>query len=157
MNKNLNNVRIYRTQEGTIFEVACAIIIILSFILSIVQLSRGHHLGGAMLMQTIISGVSILLLLVLAYAPHTFNIPDDSPAELYWATVRLLRIIAVLAALLSLGITLCSLFGFEPKLLIIVFVVACIVLCVWHQVKQTRMKKRSRLTNFDGKSENSSV
>ena len=157
MNKNLNNVRICRTLEGTIFEVACATIVLLSLVFSIVLLGNESRMGGVMLMQTIISGVSVLLMLVLAYAPHTFNIPDDSPAELYWTTVRLMRIIALLAALLSLGITLHALFGAEPKLLVIAFVVTCVALCVWYHVKQRRIMKRSRLTNFDGKSENSSV
>lgn len=149
MNKNLNNYSVHRTKESTIVELACGGILLLSFVLGIVLTSRHSPVGGPMVLQTIICASSVLLTLVLAYAPHTFNIPDDSPAELYALTVSLLRIAALLMALMSLGVTLSVMFNAGPVPIIVAFTIAFIPLIVWYAVKKHRITKAKQESNAD--------
>ena len=142
MNNNNINFQVHRTKEGTIIEAICGLLILLSFIISFVVMSGSKQGGAGMLIQTGIMAFVIVLMLVLAYAPHTFNIPDDSPAELFIATVRFLRLAAVLFGLLSLGITLTTLFGFNPAILPALFGICFVPLMCWYFYIYIKVRKR---------------
>lgn len=147
MNKNLNNFTTYRTLEGTVIELTCALLIILSLVCSILLFDQNAGMAKGMLVSTIICGSSTLLVLVLTYAPHTFNIPDDSPAELYWLVIRFLRIIAVLSALLQFGLSFSALLGAELLPALIAYVLAFIVLLVWYVLRKGRITKQTSLSD----------
>jgi hypothetical protein len=140
MNKNNINFQVHRTTEGTICEAVSGLLILLSLIFSIIIMYHSKEAGSAMLIQTGIIALSVVLILVLAYAPHTFNIPDDSPASVFLATIRMIRIIALMSAVLSLGITLCALFGYEPSVLLAVYVAVIVVATGWYLLKIKRKK-----------------
>ena len=132
MNKNNINFQVNRTKEGTICEIACGLLLILSLILSFVLLSSTAQGGIAMLIQTGSIAFGVLLMLILVYQPKTFNIPDNSPAELFIATVRFVRIAAVLMSVLSLAITLSAIFSFEPTLIFGLFGLIFVPLLCWY-------------------------
>lgn len=132
MNKNNINFQAHRTKEGTIIEFICGLLLLLSFIFSFVVMSGSKQGGAGMLIQTGIMAFVIVLMLVLAYAPQTFNIPDDSPAELFIATIRFMRLAAVLMGLFSLGITLTTLFGSNPAILLSLFGTCFVPLMCWY-------------------------
>lgn len=142
MNKNLNNFTVYRTFEGTIIELTCAVLFILSLACSILLLDQNAGMAKGMLVSTVICGISTLLGLVLTYAPHTFNIPDDSPEELYWHVIRFIRIVAVLTALLQFGLSFSALLGVHPLPVLVAYVLAFIVLLVWYAVRKSRIAKQ---------------
>lgn len=92
------------------------LLVLISMLLSFLLLSKSPEEGVALLINTLSAGFGILLILVLAYCPTTFNIPDNSPAELFAATVLLLRITALWLGLLMLGIAICMFLGSSPAL-----------------------------------------
>ena len=98
--------------------------------------------GKAMIAQSLISAFSVGIVLFFAYLPHTFNIPDDSPASVFLATIRMIRIIALMSAVLSLGITRCALFGYEPRVLLAVYVAVIVIATVWYLLKIKRKKSK---------------
>lgn len=142
MNNNSINYRTPRTVVGTVCEIFAAVVIVLSVVLSIVMVTQHHHAGSAMLIQSGVMAFSTALMLFLAYCPSTFNIPDDSPAEVFDVTVLLLRVISILSALLSLVITLSAMFGKNPKQVAIGYVVVVIAFSVWYTVKAQQFRHK---------------
>ena len=140
MNNNSINFQTPRTRLGTICEISCGVIMLLAIILSFVVLDKNPQAGKAMIAQSLISAFSVGIVLFFAYLPHTFNIPDDSPASVFLATIRMIRIIALMSAVLSLGITLCALFGYEPGVLLAVYVAVIVVATGWYLLKIKRKK-----------------
>jgi len=132
MNKNNINFQVHRTTEGTICEAVSGLLILLSLIFSIIIMYHSKEAGSAMLIQTGIIAFCVVLILVLAYHPSTFNIPDDSPAELFIATVRFLRYTAVLTSMLSLAITLSSFLGFPGEIVPSLFGICFVPLMCWY-------------------------
>jgi hypothetical protein len=132
MNKNNINFQVHRTTEGTVCEAVCGLLLLLSLIFSMIIMHHSKEAGAGMLIQTGIIALSVVLILVLAYAPHTFNIPDDSPAELFVATVRFLRYTAVLTSMLSLGITLSAFLGFPGGIVPSLFGICFVPLMCWY-------------------------
>lgn len=148
MNNNSINFQTPRTRLGTICELSCGIMLLLSLALSFVVLNNNPEAGKAMIMQSFITACSVALVLFFAYLPHTFNIPDDSPAEAFWATIRLLRIVALLSSALSLGITLTALFGAKPDVLVAAFIIVIVAALVWYLLKMRSCKAGK--TNMQG-------
>ena len=144
MNNNNINFRVHRTKAGTICELVCAATMLLSIVLSFVLSFNDKHVAGAMITQALSLGTGVLLTLVLAYRPETFNIPDDSPAELFVATVNFLRATAVLMSLLSLGITLGAACSFHPLPVLIGFGIAMAVVLYIYIVKQLRYSPKKK-------------
>lgn len=132
MNKNNIHFQVRRTKGGTIVEVVSGLLVLISLLLSFLLLSKSPEDGVALLINTLSVGFGVLLVLALAYCPTTFNIPDDSPAELFAATVLLLRITALWLGLLMLSITLCMFFGFSPTLVSGVWGLLFIPLLCWY-------------------------
>lgn len=145
MNNNNINFKVHRTKEGTIIEAICGLLILLSVIFSFVVMSGSKQGGAAMLIQTGIITFVIVVMLMLAYAPHTFNIPDNSPAELFIATVRFIRLAAVLIVLLSLGITLSALFGANPAILPTLFGCCFVPLMCWYFYVYFKVRRKRSL------------
>ena len=132
MNNNSINYKVYRTKEGTILEILCAVLILFSIVLSIANRDKIGDSATGLLVMSLIFGATVALCLVLAYFPRTFNIPDDSPAFLYAATVRFIRLASVLAALMALGLTVCALFAVSPAPMLIGLGVVFACLMAWH-------------------------
>ena len=144
MNNNSINFKVHRTKEGTIFEVTSAVLIALAIALSFVVMNRNPDVGRGMVIQSFIMAGSTALSLILAYAPHTFNIPDDSPAEAFVATIRLVRLASVLMASLSLGITLTALFGLQPVALLIGYGVILVGMIGWYMYRMHIIKRQTK-------------
>lgn len=140
MNKNNINFQVNRTKEGTVCEIVCGLLILISLILSFVLLKTTAQGGSAMLIQTCSIAFGVLLMLILVYQPNSFNIPDDSPAELFIATVRFVRITAVLLSVLSLATTLSAFFSFEPTLIFGLFGLLFVPLLCWYFYIYIRIK-----------------
>lgn len=132
MNKNNINFQVHRTTEGTICEAVSGLLLLLSLIFSIIIMYHSKEAGSAMLIQTGVIAFCVVLILVLAYTPGTFNIPDDSPAELFVATVRFVRYTAVLTSMLSLAITLSSFLGFPGEIVPSLFGICFVPLMCWY-------------------------
>lgn len=132
MNKNNIHFQVCRTKGGTIVEVVSGLLVLISLLLSFLLLSKSPEDGVVLLVNTLSVGFGVLLVLALAYCPTTFNIPDDSPAELFAATVLLLRITALWLGLLMLSITLCMFFGFSPTLVSGVWGLLFVPLLCWY-------------------------
>ena len=132
MNKNNINFQVHRTTEGTVCEAVSGLLLLLSLIFSIIIMYHSKEAGAGMLIQTGVIAFCVVLILVLAYHPSTFNIPDDSPAELFVATVRFLRYTAVLTSMLSLAITLSSFLGFPGEIVPSIFGICFVPLMCWY-------------------------
>lgn len=132
MNKNNINFQVHRTTEGTICEAVSGLLLLLSLIFSIIIMYHSKEAGAAMLIQTSAIAFCVVLILVLAYAPGNFNIPDDSPAELFVATVRFVRYTAVFISMLSLGITLSAFLGFPGGIVPSIFGICFVPLMCWY-------------------------
>ena len=141
MNKNNINFQVCRTKEGTIAELVCGVLLLMSLILSLILLIKVREAGIAMLIQTGVMGFGVILMLVLAYHPKTFNVPDDSPAELYVVTIRFLRYIAVLTALMTLGITLSAFLGFNPVAMMCALGIIFVILMCWYLYQSIKTKR----------------
>ncbi len=94
-----------------------------------------------MLLQTGSIGFGVLLMLFLAYKPETFNIPDNSPAEMFVVTVKFIRYVAVLMSLMSFGITLNAFLGFNPTVIMAGFGLLFVPLLCWYFHEYIKIKK----------------
>ena len=142
MNKNNINFQVHRTTEGTICEAVSGLLLLLSLIFSIIIMYHSKEAGSAMLIQTGVIAFCVVLILVLAYHPSTFNIPDDSNAEMFIATVRFLRYTAVLVSMLSLAITLSSFLGFPGEIVPSLFGICFVPLMCWYFFVYFKAKRR---------------
>lgn len=141
MNKNNINFQVHRTKESTLIELVCGLLVLLSFILSIVLFIKVREAGVGMLLQTGSIGFGVLLMLFLAYKPETFNIPDNSPAEMFVVTVKFIRYVAVLMSLMSFGITLNAFLGFNPTVIMAGFGLLLVPLLCWYFHEYIKIKK----------------
>lgn len=144
MNKNNIHFQVHRTKEGTLIELISGLLVLLSLILSIVLFIKVREAGGAMFLQTGTLGFAVLLMLFLAYKPETFNIPDDSPAELFIVTVKFLRYVAVLMSLMSLGITLSAFLSFNPTVMMAGFGLLLVPLLCWYFYATIKIKRNKK-------------
>lgn len=142
MNNNNINFKVCRTTESTIVEVACALMTVVAIVLGIVMMRRDSEAGKGIISVAFSFGFSMLLMLVLAYCPNTFSIPDDANAGMFAATVRFLRILSVCLSLLMLGIVVSLFLGITDKGLVTV-VCSIPVICafVWYFIAYTKAKR----------------
>ena len=145
MNKNNINFQVHRTKEGTICEVVSSLLVLISLIISLVMLVGNPEGAVAMLIQTVSIGFAIALILILVYHPTNFNIPDDSPAELFVTTIRFCRYVSVLMALMSLGITLSEFIGFNPVPVMAGFGILFAPLLCWYFYGYIKVKYKKRI------------
>lgn len=98
-----NEFKVYRTLEGTIFEVVTALLIISSVLIMALSSSREMQAEG--IVEILILAACAALFLALAYHPTSdfINIPvkRDNLIQLS-ITVRMMRVIAVDLAVISL-------------------------------------------------------
>jgi uncharacterized membrane protein len=103
-----NDFKVYRTLEGTIFEVVTALLVVASLLITVLFSHFGDTLLGGVL-GTVLLSVCALLFLFLAYHPASdlINIPvkRENPAQLE-ITVRMMRVVAVEIGALSLLMSL---------------------------------------------------
>jgi hypothetical protein len=143
MNKNNINFQVHRTKEGTICEVVSGLLLLISLILCFIMLSQTPEGAAAMFIQTGTTAIGVVLILCLAYFPKTFNVPDDSPAEVYVATIRFVRIVAVLMSLLALSITTATYLSLSPTLPLIGFGIIFVPALAWYLYVCWKAKKSS--------------
>ena len=100
---NINEVKVYRTLEGTIFEMLTAIFIIVMYLTAFTtRYFDFDNFQGKHLATIVLSVISIVLLLV-AYSPKNINI-GGQPKNIRQVeiSIRTVRIIAVELALFCL-------------------------------------------------------
>ena len=125
-------IRVNRTTEGTIFEVAFLVLAIVVWVLIILMLSkapdvitthfdgRGHPNGygspwGLLVPCLITTGVGVLLL-VVAYHPHLINMPVEvKNLRQHELAIRSTRVAALVVLLLTLSIPATLLFFESPS------------------------------------------
>ncbi|MBR1448238.1 MAG: hypothetical protein IJ588_05780 [Prevotella sp.] len=144
MNKNNINFQVHRTKEGTICEIISGVLILISLALSLVLINKSHEAGSAMLIQTVVLGLCNALILFLAYRPETFNIPDNSPAEMFVATIRFCRLSAILLSLMSVTITVNAFLEGDPRLIFGILGFLFIPLLCWYFTVYIRTKYRTK-------------
>ena len=122
-------IKVNRTKEGTVFEIAFAMLAVIVWALIILMLSkapdviathfdgRGHPNGygspWGLVIPCIITTVVGAGLLVVAYHPHLINMPVEMKTPLqYELGIRSTRVAALTLLLLTLSIP-CSLLLFE--------------------------------------------
>lgn len=114
-------VKVHRTTEGTIFEVAFLVLAVIVWAIIIWQVSKapnviathfdmnGHPNGygspWGLMFPSIIMTVTGACLLAAAYFPHTINIPVEvkTPRQ-YELLIRMVRIAAIIMLLMTLAI-----------------------------------------------------
>ena len=100
---NINDVKVYRTLEGTIFEISTAIIIIVMYLTAFTtRYFDFDNFQGKHLATIVLSAISIVLL-VIAYSPKNINI-GGQPKNIRQVeiAIRTVRVIAVELALFCL-------------------------------------------------------
>ncbi|MBO6295995.1 MAG: DUF1648 domain-containing protein [Prevotella sp.] len=123
VNKNMTNVRVYRTTEGTIFECVAAVIIVVMWALIAYyfkslpdQIPTHFDMTGdadgfgskhTLWILGIIGTLTTTLLLFSAYHPRFMNLPVKVTKPVHIAmAIRMLRIICIIIALLFVDIVL---------------------------------------------------
>lgn len=121
VNKNMTNVRVYRTTEGTIFESVAAVIIVVMWALiayyfkglpdwipthfDMTGNADGFASKHTLWFLGIIGTLTTALLLFSAYRPRFMNLPVKVTKPVHVAmAVRMLRIICIIIALLFVDI-----------------------------------------------------
>ncbi len=144
MNNNNINFKVCRTKESIIVEVFCGLITVVAIVLSIVMLRRDSEIGKQMLAATFSIGFCKFLMLVLAYCPRTFCIPDDANARMFAVTVRFLRVLSVCLSLLMIGIVVSLFLGISKQLVTIVFNIPVVCTFVWYLIAYTKAKTKNK-------------
>lgn len=108
-NDDRPEVHIFRTKEGTVFEVVCGVLLLVMWVLTLWSWQHGRGTPGAQLTTDIIGTLTTVFCLACAYRPNMINIPTRITNERQtWTLVRLDRIICVEICLLFIGINLCD-------------------------------------------------
>lgn len=142
MNKNKIDFKVYRTKEGTIFEVVTGLLVLISIILGIVLLSSNREGGVFVLCESVFLGFLAAMLLVLAYMPKTFNVPDDATPAMFIVVIRFLRMMSVSMALLCLIIAIASFLSFPPQYYFIGHAAVMTGLIIWYIIAMVRAKQK---------------
>ena len=96
---NRPSVKVNRTLEGTVFEIAVAIILIVSWVIIIIN--RDNLPASFPFAQCVTTSVVSLGMLVAAYFPNSINMPVriETPRQ-YALAIRMIRIIGVILSLM---------------------------------------------------------
>ena len=137
-------VKVHRTTEGTIFEVAFLVLAVIVWTLIIWQVSKapnviathfdmnGHPNGygspWGLMFPCIMTTVVGACLLAAAYFPHTINVPVEvkTPRQ-YELLIRMTRIIALIMLLLTLAIPMTLLVFSNPQTWPVFGIIALII------------------------------
>lgn len=121
-------VKVSRTVEGTVFEIAVAIILIASWIYILVNIDKLP--ASFPFFQCIVTSVVALCMLAVAYFPNSINMPIKvrTPRQ-YALTIRMVRLFGLIfsmapAAMVFGGIPLSAVI---VSTMIIVLVVFCVL------------------------------
>ena len=151
-------IQVYRTKEGTLFEVAFVILAVVVWVLVLWMLSQAPdriatHFDGSgqpngwgspwgLLVPCVITTVVGILLLICAYHPHLINMPVEikSPRQ-YELAIRSTRIAALVLLLLTLAIpSSLLLFDSPTPWLVIGAVGLMIAVAIYYSVRIYRSK-----------------
>ncbi len=137
-------VKVHRTTEGTIFEVAFLVLAVIVWAIIIWQVSKapnviathfdmnGHPNGygspWGLMFPCIMTTVVGACLLAAAYFPHTINVPVEvkTPRQ-YELLIRMTRIIALIMLLLTLAIPMTLLVFSSPQTWPVFGIIALII------------------------------
>ena len=137
-------VKVHRTTEGTIFEVAFLVLAVIVWAIIIWQVSKapnviatrfdmnghpnGYGLPWGLMFPCIMTTVVGACLLAAAYFPHTINVPVEvkTPRQ-YELLIRMTRIIALIMLLLTLAIPMTLLVFSSPQTWPVFGIIALII------------------------------
>lgn len=102
MNDNKLNFTVNRTTGGTICEVVTAVLAVVLWGLAIYAIRRHPGDDSPILVHAVAMTTIPLMMLLLAYFPRTFNVPDNAKPMHYVLTVWLLRVISVELVLMGI-------------------------------------------------------
>ena len=151
-------VKVHRTTEGTIFEVAFLVLAVIVWTLIIWQVSKapnviathfdmnGHPNGygspWGLMFPCIMTTVVGACLLAAAYFPHTINVPVEvkTPRQ-YELLIRMTRIIALIMLLLTLAIPMTLLVFSSPQTWPVFGIIALIIAVIIYYCVQIHRAK----------------
>ena len=129
---DINNVKVYRTIEGTIFEVVAAILVIATWIIALARHQFDSTFGEPWLTGIIALTLGVVALLVGCYFPrlskNSYRFKNFTQVLISVRTCRILAIELALAMLCN-AISNCSLMAAEsigPEILIAVILISAI-------------------------------
>jgi len=119
-------IKVYRTTEGTIFELICALLIIVMWVVSLHIITRNPQITPAdrssLIVVDVVGTLAIVVCLVCAYFPSQINVPFKlTNATQIFHLIRMTRIEAVLIAILFIVTNLMVAFGNQNSLYQIAF------------------------------------
>ena len=142
--KKRPKIKVYRTTEGTIFELAFLVLAVIVWVLVILLLKNAPdviatHFDGngrpngygspwGLMFPCIMTTVVGACLLAAAYFPHTINVPVEvkTPRQ-YELLIRMTRIIALIMLLLTLAIPMTLLVFSNPQTWPVFGIIALII------------------------------
>ena len=133
MNDNPDNFKVNRTMKGTIFELVCGALLLVSWVIAIVMTIRHgfQSFTQGLIVNTATFTFVVVLLLVLVYFPKTFNLPKNPKPAHYKMTVELMRVLSVCIALLSLILNMVMMEWISTFWQFVVFVLMMIILAYY--------------------------
>jgi len=142
MNDNKIGYVTQRTTKAKLIELICAVLVIAMWVMMVVGFIQEKKLGALMLLEAFLGTMGTGMMLYLAYCPNTFNLPKQPKAEHYTLTVWLLRVMALISALLIVlvDLTLLGLTGKQTiQWLIFTLIGVMVSITVWYVVKMKRI------------------
>ena len=151
-------VKVHRTTEGTIFEVAFLVLAVIVWAIIIWQVSKapnviathfdmnGHPNGygspWGLMFPCIMTTVVGACLLAAAYFPHTINVPVEvkTPRQ-YELLIRMTRIIALIMLLLTLVIPMTLLVFSSPQTWPVFSIIALMIAVIIYYCVQIHKAK----------------
>ncbi|MBR1687090.1 MAG: hypothetical protein IJ710_00970 [Prevotella sp.] len=140
MNDNKIGFKTPHTVEGRVFEVATAVLLLALWLLSIWAIRHAGADVATVVSQSLIATILAPVMLLLCYAPKTFNIPVRNPrAEHYLLIIRLIRIITILTVLMFCATVVIII---QPRLVWLTFVFTGLIAITiaWFLWKTLRLK-----------------
>ena len=133
-------MKVYRTMEGTLFEVGCGLLLVVTWCLAIVKMLKGQ--GIPYVVPYVILSLATIVLLVCAYRPHLVNMKEKiENARQLAIMVRSVRMCALWMALLTFFLVLNdALTTHLPDWMMLVVTVPIIVSLIYftYQIKKAK-------------------
>ena len=145
MNRNQDQIKVYRTTEGTIFEVATVILAIVVWGLIIWFVNQAPDIipthfdasgkpnawgpPAGILIPCAVVSISGIVLMILCYFPKAFNLSEKHKTPRNYAiSIRMMRIMGILMQLLTLAIAWISLRSTSHSMVPVLVIVGLMVL-----------------------------
>ena len=130
---DIKNVKVYRTLEGTIFEIAAAVILIATWVAAIAtHMFNGTEITAKYVVLVVIS-LAVIVMLANAYYPRRFNFGQElKNIRQVKIGIRMVRTLAVEMAFLPLFmIAFSPEKEFTPIILFVILIITVVVFKVF--------------------------